>query len=231
MSLSANKSKIWYLENLDIFKEMPLPMMQYVEKHTQMCMFNKGEYIYFNGDESNQVYFVKMGRIKISSFSTDGKEIIKSILGSGEFFGGEHLAQGEEKRSDFSQVMDNETMLCKMPADEFRNLMNENIDLALRVNKIVGFRLKKMERRLESLIFKDSRTRIVEFLQELAEERGEKVGFETVVRNFKLTHKDIANLTATSRQTVTTILNDLRNKNLIYFDRKRILFRDLENLH
>ncbi len=230
MSALQDKSKIWYLENLDIFREMPLPMMEYVEKHTQMCLLNKGEYIYFNGDDSKQVYFVKMGRIKISDFSTEGKEIIKCILSSGEFFGGEHIMQGETKRSDFAQVMDNQTMLCKMPADEFKDLMQENIDLALRVNKIVGFRLKKMERRLVSLIFKDSRTRIVEFLQELAEERGEKVGYETVVRNFKLTHKDIANLTATSRQTVTTILNDLRNKNLIYFDRKRILFRDLDKL-
>ncbi len=230
MALAHDNSKIWYLENLDIFREMPLPMMEYVEKNTQMCMFNKGEYIYFTGDESNQVYFVKMGRIKISNFSKDGKEIIKCILSSGEFFGGEHLMNGENKRSDFAQVMDNQTMLCKMPADEFKELMNENIDLALRVNKIVGFRLRKMERRLESLIFKDSRTRIVEFLKELAEEKGQAVGVETVVRNFKLTHKDISNLTATSRQTVTTVLNDLRNKNLIYFDRKRILFRDLEKL-
>ncbi|MFN6090439.1 MAG: helix-turn-helix domain-containing protein [Cyclobacteriaceae bacterium] len=37
-------------------------------------------------------------------------------------------------------------------------------------------------------------------------------------------------MTGTSRQTVTTILNDLKEKNLINFDRKRILVRDLEKL-
>ncbi|MEM6724145.1 MAG: helix-turn-helix domain-containing protein, partial [Bacteroidota bacterium] len=77
--------------------------------------------------------------------------------------------------------------------------------------------------------FKDSRARIVEFLKELADERGQSVGFETVVRGF-MTHQEIANLTATSRQTVTTVLNDLRNKNLITFNRRRLLIRDLENL-
>jgi CRP-like cAMP-binding protein len=46
----------------------------------------------------------------------------------------------------------------------------------------------------------------------------------------KLTHKDIAALTGTSRQTVTTILNELKEKNLINFDRKKILVRDLANL-
>ncbi|HEY4653495.1 MAG TPA: helix-turn-helix domain-containing protein, partial [Cyclobacteriaceae bacterium] len=46
----------------------------------------------------------------------------------------------------------------------------------------------------------------------------------------KLTHKDIAALTGTSRQTVTTILNELKDRNLIYFDRRKILIRDLDRL-
>ena len=50
-----------------------------------------------------------------------------------------------------------------------------------------------------------------------------------LVRKFN-THQEIANLTATSRQTVTTILNELRTRNLITFDRKRLLIRDLELL-
>jgi len=44
------------------------------------------------------------------------------------------------------------------------------------------------------------------------------------------THQEIANLTDTSRQTVTTILNELRAENLIYFDRKRLLVRDVKKL-
>ena len=86
-----------------------------------------------------------------------------------------------------------------------------------------------MENRLESLVFKDSRSRIVEFLIELVEKRGDRVGYEYVVRKF-ITHQEIANLTATSRQTVTTVLNDLRTSNIITFDRRRLLVRDLDKL-
>ena len=50
--------------------------------------------------------------------------------------------------------------------------------------------------------------------EELMQKRGERVGFETVVRKF-LTHQEIANITATSRQTVTTVLNDLRSRDII----------------
>lgn len=95
--------------------------------------------------------------------------------------------------------------------------------------KLVGLRLMKLERKLESLVFKDARTRVIEFLRDTASWKGKKVGFETMIPT-KLTHKDIASLTGTSRQTVTTILNELKDKNLITFDRRRILIRDLDQL-
>ena len=87
----------------------------------------------------------------------------------------------------------------------------------------------KLERKLELLVFKDARTRVIEFLKDAAAWKGKKVGFETMIPT-RLTHKDIAALTGTSRQTVTTILNELKDKNLINFDRKKILIRDLAAL-
>jgi len=86
-----------------------------------------------------------------------------------------------------------------------------------------------MENRLESLVFKDSRSRILEFIVDEVNSHGSRVGYEWVVRN-GLTHQEIANLTATSRQTVTTIMNELRNENVMTFNRKRWLIRDLDVL-
>jgi len=86
-----------------------------------------------------------------------------------------------------------------------------------------------MERRLESLVFRDSRSRIVEFLVNIARSKGQRVGYEWVIRK-PVTHQEIANLTATSRQTVTTTLNDLRYKKLLSFNRSRLLIRDLDKL-
>ena len=107
--------------------------------------------------------------------------------------------------------------------------MYSNQELSFKMLKLVGLRLIKLERKLELMVFKDARTRIVEFLKDTASWKGKKVGFETLIPT-KLTHKDIASLTGTSRQTVTTILNDMKENNLINFDRRRILIRDLEKL-
>ena len=109
---------------------------------------------------------------------------------------------------------------------DMQELMKEDKEFSFKIFRILGLRLVKAERKIESLINKDARTRIVEYLIDLAEERGQKVGDETLVKHF-FKHKDIASLTATSRQTVTTVLNELREKNVINFDRKRLLIRDL----
>ena len=125
--------------------------------------------------------------------------------------------------------MDDSTSICPLSIEDLKTLMYENRELSFKMLKLVGLRLIKLERKLELMVFKDARTRIVEFLKDTASWKGKKVGFETLIPT-KLTHKDIASLTGTSRQTVTTILHDMKEKNLINFDRRRILIRDLEKL-
>jgi CRP-like cAMP-binding protein len=168
------------------------------------------------------------GRVRIGNYLDDGKEVITAILGMGEIFGELALA-GEEKRRDFAQAMDDKTTVCPLSIEDLKQLMWDNRELSFKMLKLVGLRLMKLERKLELLVFKDARTRIIEFIKDSATWKGKKVGYETLVPT-KLTHKDIAALTGTSRQTVTTILNELKEKNLINFDRKKILVRDLANL-
>jgi CRP-like cAMP-binding protein len=135
---------------------------------------------------------------------------------------------GEERRHDFATALE-DTQTCVVTLDELRGLMRDRSEINLFFMRIFGRRQLEMERRLESLVFRDSRSRIVEFLVNLVKNKGQRVGVEWVVRK-PVTHQEIANLTATSRQTVTTSLNDLRYKKLIAFNRSRLLVRDLERL-
>ncbi|MBN4081691.1 Crp/Fnr family transcriptional regulator [bacterium AH-315-C07] len=224
----AEKTKIWYLENFNLFKGLSKAEMMELGERSVMKTASKNQFIYFPDEPSSTVFLLKEGKVKLGSYSDDGKEIIKAILQGGEIFGELGLA-GEETRSDFALALDDDVTICAVGQNVLEDMMKKNPNLGLKITKIIGFRFRKLERRLESLVFKDARTRVVEFLKDQGIEQGEKVGDETLIRNF-LTHQDIANLTATSRQTVTTVLNELREKDLIYFDRKRILIRDLATL-
>ena len=94
---------------------------------------------------------------------------------------------------------------------------------------LFGSRLIKAETKLEALIFKDARTRIVDFIKDSVFHQGRPVGFEMLLKH-SLTHQDIANITSTSRQTVTLVLNELKKSDLIYFNRGKILVRDMTRL-
>lgn len=224
----SDKRNLWYFEDTDLFEVLcPKKTPNMEEKHTP-GVYAKDEFIYFKDQSSEKIYMVSSGRVKIGTYAPDGKEVVKAILTRGEVFGELALA-GEDIRQDFAQAMDNDTRVCDMTIADLQDLMVENKELNLKIMRIIGFRLRKVERKIESLVFKDARTRIVEFLKEMAQEKGQKVGFETMIKNH-LTHKDIASLTGTSRQTVTTVMNELRESNLINFDRRRILIRDMEKL-
>ena len=197
------------------------------ERH-KFNYFKKNDFVYFTNEKAKNIYMIANGRIKIGHYNDEGKEVVKAILGEGEIFG-ELVLTGEEVRTDFAQAMDDNTTVCPVSLEDMQALMVDNKELSFKIYKLIGLRIKKLERKIESLVFKDARTRIIEFLKDAAAWKGKKVGFETMIPT-KLTHKDIANLTGTSRQTVTTILNELKESNLIYFDRRKILIRDLEEL-
>ncbi|MFK8009664.1 MAG: Crp/Fnr family transcriptional regulator [Saprospiraceae bacterium] len=225
---TMDKQSLWYLENIDM-KGMMCPKKM---EGDHMDSFNhktfrKSEYIYMPDEHADKIYFISDGRIKIGTYSDTGKEITKSILTQGEVFGELSLI-GETKRKDFAIAME-ETSVCIMSVAEMKSMMKDHSTLSLFMMNIMGSRVLEMEQRLESLVFKDSRTRIVEFLESLAKKKGQRVGYEMLVRKF-LTHQEIANLTATSRQTVTTVLNELRTKNVLTFNRQRLLIRDMDLL-
>jgi CRP/FNR family transcriptional regulator, cyclic AMP receptor protein len=223
-----NTAALWYFESVNLFNTLCPHKTKNLGKQHEFRYLKKDEFVYFPDEEADHLYMIAEGRVKIGHYLDDGKEVVKSILTKGELFGELALA-GEEKRSDFAQAIDNRTAICPVSLTELKQLMTTDKDLSFRLIKLIGLRLMKLERKLELLVFKDARTRVVEFLKDAAAWKGKKVGYETMIPT-KLTHKDIAALTGTSRQTVTTILNELKQDNLIYFDRRKILIRDLEKL-
>ncbi len=197
------------------------------EFHHRIKVVHKGEYIYIPDENMDAIYFVIKGKIKIGTFNEQDKEVITAILVEGDVFS-ELTLIATGKRKDFA-IASEESQIVSFKQDEINQLMKKYPDLSILVMKIIGNRTFEIQDRLESLVFKDSKTRILEYIIKSIEKKGQRIGYEWVLRNF-LTHQDIASLTSTSRQSVTMILNELRNDNIIQFDRKRLLVRDLDRL-
>ena len=188
----------------------------------------KYSFIYLPDEPSDTVFFLEKGTVKIGTHSPDGKEVIKSLIHPKAMFGELGLI-GETNRQDFAQALKEPVHLYTLKVEDFKRLMRSNYGLCDRVMSQFGTRLIKAESKLESLIFKDARTRIIEFIKDSVQKRGRRIGYEMLLKH-SLTHQDIANITCTSRQTVTLVLNELRKSDLIYFNRGKILVRDMTKL-
>lgn len=185
-------------------------------------------FIYLPGEPSDTIYFLARGMVKIGTHSGDGKEVIKALVHPLAMFGELGLV-GEADRQEFAQVLREDVHLYTLKVEDFQILMRHNFELSNSVMQLFGSRLMKAENKLESLIFKDARTRIIEFIKDAVDKQGRRVGYEMLLKH-SLTHQDIANITCTSRQTVTLVLNELKKLDLIYFNRGKILVRDMERL-
>lgn len=171
-----------------------------------------------------KVFLIAKGKVKIGYYDEEGNEVVKSILSKGELFG-EKAILGVTVHNEFAQSLDNKTAICPVSIDTIHDLMRENKTLSLKVYKFLGLRFKKLERRLQVLLFKDAKTRLNEFLNELKEDYGyccPETGVTIVEHPY--TQKDIASLIATSRPTLNILLNELKQENQINFKRNKIFF-------
>ncbi|WP_282124686.1 Crp/Fnr family transcriptional regulator [Algibacter mikhailovii] len=213
---------LWFFDDVNLFNLLcPHKFKAYKAAH-DFDAYRKKDYIYFEEDSANKVYLIEKGKVKIGYYNEDGDEVVKAILSRGELFG-ETAILGENKREEFAQSIDNATSICPVGVDTMHELMRNNKTFSLKIYKVIGFRLRKLERRLQLLLFKDARTRLVEFLDELCSDYGydcDKTGDKVIQHPY--TQKDIASLIGTSRPTLNILLNELKEENIIEFNRKEI---------
>ena len=194
-----------------------------------MRQMKKNQVIYFAEDPSDTLYFLKEGKVKISKTDGGGKELILRILGPGEVFGELALAM-DDSREERAELME-DGVLCGIKTDELKPIIANNPKMNINIVKLIGFRLQKIENRLESLYFKNVNERVRGFIKDLCDNHGKKIGlgYEIEVK-LNLTHADIAKLNATSRQAVTTVLNELERENIISYNRRRVLVKNYDAL-
>lgn len=213
----------WEFEGVNLFKLLcPHKFKEYKSCH-EVKAYSKNDFIYFEEDNANKIYLIENGKVKLGYYTDDGDEIIKAILGKGELFG-EKAILGQDKHNEFAQSMDASTNLCVVSQNTLMDLMQDNISVSFKIFKFIGLRLKRIERRLEILLFKDTKTRLVEFLNDLKEDfEVVELDGNTVVKH-PYTQNDIAKLIGTSRPTLNILINELKSENIIDFQRKKIIF-------
>jgi CRP/FNR family transcriptional regulator len=224
----AQKTKLWYLQNFNLLQGLDQKAMEEFSKMTRMRESGKKEIIYFPDEPSDTIYFLKEGKIKISRVSEDGRTMTLQLLGPGEIFG-ESALLGQEKHDNIAEVVE-DAVICTINKDMFQELLARNPQLNRRIYKFIGFRFRRIQSHVEDLVFKSAPQRVVAFLKRYVKSFGKPVVDGWIVRPF-LAHQEIAELTATARQTVNTVLNELVQEGKIKYNRRFLHVRDTDWLN
>lgn len=226
--MAGDESQFW-IKNYDLWCQLSDEVYNELKVQHSVIEVPKGEYIYFEAYNHNKVYFVKEGTIKIGYIDDDGNEKVKEIIQKGELFG-QFSLERNSLHGEFAQAYKNDVSICAFTIDDFEKLLKNRPDLALKYSKQVGAKLRNIENRLVNLLNKDVKTRLIHFLWQLVEQNlGENTAEGFCIPNY-LTHEDIAGLIGSSRQTVTTMINELETEGILSYNRQEICFLDVKKL-
>jgi CRP-like cAMP-binding protein len=166
------------------------------------------------------------GQVTIARVSYDGATLTTAALGAGDFFG--PALSGATAAEDTARAK-GAISIWRAPIDEFRRLLLHYPAVAWEFVSLLALRQRQMERRLESFAFKRTEARLAETFRELSG------GFATRCnhgfgQHLRLTQQELADLVGASRPVVSTILNKLRDKGVLGYNREYVCVRRIEDI-
>ena len=182
--------------------------------------------IYRQGEPGRTVFCVLDGQVTIARVSQDGATLTTAALGAGDFFG--PALSGAAAAEDTARAK-GAVSIWRAPIDEWRRLLLHHPAAAWEFASLLALRQRQMERRLESFAFKRTEARLAQTFRELSG------GFATRCnhgfgQHLRLTQQELADLVGASRPVVSTILNKLRDKGVLGYNREYVCVRGIEEI-
>lgn len=215
------------LTKIPLINELSNEELEQVKRIAVEKNYPKGATIFTEGEETNGVYIVISGLIKISRLNEDGREKNLEILKQGEILGEMTIVNNKYRSATALSLKP--SRLLFFPDKSFRQLIENIPSLAFGIIGILSERLRKADLQLEALAFLNARNRVIYYLLQLVKEHGVMSG-ERIEITLNLSQNEIANFCVTSRQIVNKVFIELKKKKLIERAPKKLIVLDLERL-
>jgi global nitrogen regulator NtcA len=183
--------------------------------------FDRGKTIFFPGDPAERVYFLLKGAVKLSRVYEAGEEITVALLRENSVFGVLSLITGQRSDRFYHAVAFTPVELLSAPIEHVEQSLKNNPDLSMLMLQGLSSRILQTEMMIETLAHRDMGSRLVSFLLILCRDFGVPAP-EGIRIDLKLSHQAIAEAIGSTRVTVTRLLGDLRQDNLISIYKKKI---------
>ena len=204
-------------KNLEDLKE--------ISEERKIFSYKKKSTIYWEKDYANTLIFISSGKVKTYKTNKDGKQLITGIHEKGDFIGFQALLAASG-HTESAMAME-EVEVCKIPKEDFFNLLYANKDVANKFIRILSNNLNEREEQLLHLAYNSVRQRLAEKLLEVNNQNTNKES----TAGFSISREDLASLVGTAQESVIRTLSDFKEELLIEIKSGKIKILDEERLN
>ncbi|MBP6057633.1 MAG: Crp/Fnr family transcriptional regulator [Nitrosomonas sp.] len=199
------------LSNIKDFKDLSLADLEVVAKVCHWHRYKAREEIVRYHNDSNSVFMITQGEVRVNYYSMSGKEVILCDLSSGEIFGELTAIDGESRSA--SVAARTSALLASISSSDFQELIFTNRKIAMAILLRLTGHIRRLTQRVFELSTLDVRDRIHAELLRLAKKQA--IVSNTTIISPSPARVDLANLVGTVRETVSKELTKLENEKVI----------------
>jgi CRP/FNR family transcriptional regulator, cyclic AMP receptor protein len=208
------------LRTVPIFSELADVDIDSLAQLAMRRHFAKDTPVFFEHEEGDSFFMILEGRIKVTILGDDGREVILSMLGPGDFFGEMALLDDETRSATAIAVEDCE--LLSLQRSDFEGAVASRTSISSALIKVLSARLRRANHQISTLALLDVYGRVARVLLDMARDEGRRLRDGRIAFR-RATHQEIANRIGTTRETVTRMMKDLERQGLIQAEAKEFI--------
>lgn len=222
-----NQKKFWFLNKVKILQDLSADDAEVFDSLCETVRYRRKQVVFMPGDPSDRIFFIRNGLVKVSKVTEEGKELTLMFLPNGELFG--ELAVFDSMPRNIMAEAYEDSTLTTVASEAFLKFVMSRPGVALPLTRLIAERRRKLENKIDNLLFKGAHARLAGLFLDLAADFGVRDSRGTII-NLKLTHREMANLIGSTRETVSFALLDLKKDGLIESDGKRVVLLDMAKI-
>jgi CRP/FNR family transcriptional regulator len=212
------------LAKISLFEKLSPEELTKLESIVKRRMFKADTVVFFEGDQSDSMYVILNGSVKVYTKADDGSEKILTTLGKGEIFGEYSLIDGHPRSANIATLEGTE--MLSISHKDFRQFVTNSPEILWKVLESLTERMRRTNAEQLQIAFRDVPFRLFKVLANLADKHGQTTSEGTRI-NLKLTVRDLAGMVSANPEQVKRILNRLQSEGLIRADQGFFLVPDL----
>jgi CRP-like cAMP-binding protein len=190
--------------------------------------YRRGTYLFYQGDQSTDVFFLWRGRVEITTDSVTGYRQLHTTLDQPQFFGELGLLGGMPRTATVVALED--TAVWVVPAATFLEFLERHFGATRALLRALARQIQAHEAFVEDLLFLDLKGRVAKRLLQLVSPSLDQLPPDGTVLPSVVTHADLASLCGGSRENVTRILSDFQRRKLVDRDGRRYVLKNVAGL-